>query len=104
MPGSGKKCCANGCLSSASDNFNKDLMMDHDLDKLPHFLRQVITSSPGFSKKSSTYNSSVAMAATMVCNFNQTQGFLRCGQGLQFVVMNGHVHHYMRIASSTSQN
>jgi hypothetical protein len=38
MPGSRQKCCANSCLSSASDNFNKELMMDHDLDKLPHFL------------------------------------------------------------------
>ncbi len=50
MPGSRKKCCANGCLSSASDNFDKELMMDHDLDKLPQFLRQVITSSPEFLK------------------------------------------------------
>ncbi len=53
-PGSRKKCCANGCLSSASDNFDKELMMDHDFDELPHFLRQVITSSPEFSKKSLT--------------------------------------------------
>ncbi len=52
-PGSRKKCCANGRLSSASDNFDKELMMDHDLDKLPKFLRQVITSSPDFLKKSS---------------------------------------------------
>ncbi len=36
-PGSRKKCCANGCLSSASDNFDKESMMDHDLDKLPQF-------------------------------------------------------------------
>ncbi len=34
-PGSRKKCWANGCLSSASENFDKELMMDHDLDKLP---------------------------------------------------------------------
>ncbi len=33
-PGSRKKCSANGCLSSASDNFDKESMMDHDLDKL----------------------------------------------------------------------
>ncbi len=52
MPGSRKKCCANGCLSSASDNFDEELMMDHDLDKLPQFLRHVITSSPEFLKKS----------------------------------------------------
>ncbi len=35
----------NGCLSSASDNFDKELMMDHNLDELPQFLIQVITSS-----------------------------------------------------------
>jgi hypothetical protein len=40
------------------------------------------------------------MAATVVCNYNQTQGFSRRGQGPQSVFMNGHVHHYMRIASS----
>ncbi len=104
MPGSRKKCCANGCLSSASDNFDKELMMDHDLDELPQFLRQVITSSLEFLKKSSPYNNLVAMTATVVCNYNQTHGFSRRGQGPQSVFMNGCVHHYMRIASSTSQN
>jgi hypothetical protein len=102
--GSRKKCCANSHLSSASDNFDKELMMDHELDKLPQFLRQVITLSPEFSKKSSTYNNLVAMAATMVCNYNQTHGFLWCGQGPQSVFKNGCVHHYMKIASSTLQN
>jgi hypothetical protein len=95
---------AKGHLLSASDNFDKELMMDHDLDKLPKFLRQVITSSPEFLKKSSTYNNLVAMAVTVVCNYNQTQGFSRRGQGLQSIFMNGHVHHYMRIASSNLQN
>ena len=104
MPGSRKKCRTKGCPSFASDNFDKELMMDHDLDKLPQFLRQVITLSPEFLKKSSTYNNSVAMAATMVCNYNQTHEFSRHGQGPQSVFMNGRVHHYMRIASSTSQN
>ncbi len=104
MSGSRKKCCTNGCLSSASDNFDKELMMDHDLDELPQFLRMVITSSPEFLKKSSTYNNLVAMAATVVCNYNQTHGFSWRGQGPQSVFMNGRVHHYMRIASSTLQN
>ncbi len=104
MPGSRKKCCTNGCLSSASDNFDEELMMDHDLDKLPQFLRQVITLSLEFLKKSSTYNNLVAMAATVVCNYIQTHGFSRCGQGSQSVFMNGRVHHCMRIASSTLQN
>ena len=76
-----KKCCNNDPLSSASDNFDKELMMDHDLDKLPQFLRQVITLSPEFSKKSSSYNNLVAMAATVVCNYNQTHGFSPHGQG-----------------------
>jgi hypothetical protein len=103
-PGSRKKCYANDCLSSASDNFDKELMMDHDLDELPQFLRQVITFSPEFSKKSSTYNNLVAKAATMVCNYDRTQGFSRRGQGPQSVFMSLRVHHYMRIASSTLQN
>jgi hypothetical protein len=59
--GAGKKCFANSCLSSASDNFDEELMMDHDLDKLPHFSRQVITSSLEFLKKSSTYNNLFAI-------------------------------------------
>jgi hypothetical protein len=104
MPGTRKKCCADDCLSSASDNFDKELMMINDLDKLPQFLRQVITLSPEFLKKSSTYNNLLAMAATVLCNYNQTHGFSRCGQGPQSVFMIGHVHQYMRIASSTLQN
>ncbi len=78
--------------------------MDHDLDELPQLLRQVGTLSPEFLTKSSTYNNLVTMAATMVCNYNQTHGFSRHGQGPQTVFMNGCVHHYIRIASSTSQN
>jgi hypothetical protein len=88
-PGSKKKCCASGCLSSANDIFDKELMTVHDLDKLPQFMRQVITSSQEFSKKSSTYNNLVPMAATVVCNYNQTNGFSRHGQGPQSVFMNG---------------
>jgi hypothetical protein len=45
-----------------------------------------------------------AMAATVVCNYNQTHGFSWHGQGPQSVFMNGRVHHYMIIASSTLQN
>jgi hypothetical protein len=44
------------------------------------------------------------MVATVVCNYNETAGFSRRGPGPQSVFMNGRVHHYMRIASSTSQN
>ena len=103
-PGTRKKCCVNGRLSSASDNFEEELMMGYVLDELPAFVRKVISSSTTFSQKSSTYNNLVAMAATVVCNYNETAGFSRRGPGPQSVFMNGRVHHYMRIASSTSQN
>jgi len=80
-------------------------MMGYVLDELPSFVRKVISSGNKFSQKSSTHNNLVAMAATVVCNYNQTAGFTRRGPGPQSVFMNGHVHHsYMRIASSTSQN
>ncbi len=104
MPGTRKKCCANGRLSSASNNFDKELMMDHELNQLPNFLRLLISSCCGFSQKSSTYNNLVAMAATVRCNYNNTNGYTRRGHGPQSVFMNGPVHHYMRIASSTMQN
>jgi len=79
-------------------------MMGYVLDELPVFVRKVISNSNTFSQKSSTYNNLVAMAATVVCNYNETTGFSRRGPGPQSVFMNGRVHHYMRIASSTSQN
>jgi hypothetical protein len=46
----------------------------------------------------------VAMAATVVCNYNNTNGYTWRGHGPQSVFMNGRVHHYMRISSSTTQN
>jgi hypothetical protein len=39
-----------------------------------------------------------------VCNYNNTNGYTLRGHGPQSVFMNGCVHHYMRIASSTTQN
>jgi hypothetical protein len=44
-PGTRKKCCINGHLSSASDNFDEELMMGYVLDDLPSFVRIVISSS-----------------------------------------------------------
>ncbi len=40
----------------------------------------------------------------MVHNYNDTHGFSQHGQGPQSVFVNGRVHTYMRIASSTLQN
>jgi len=43
-PGTRKKCCVNGRLSSASNNFEEELMMGYVLDELPAFVRKVISS------------------------------------------------------------
>ena len=103
-PGTRKKCCANGRLSSASDEFDEELTVEHDLSLLPNFLRRILYTNRDFTQKSSTYNNLVAMAATVVCNYRNTSGFTRRGDGPQSVFMNGRVHHYMRSASNTSQN
>ena len=84
-----KTCCANGRLSSASDNFDEKL---------------ILSSNCGFSQKSSTYNNLVAMAATAVCNYSNTSGSTKRGHGPQSVFMNGRVHHYMKASSTTLQN
>jgi len=102
--GTRKKCCANGRLSSVSGNFDKELMMKHELQQFPLFMRNIVTWSTNFSQKSSIYNNLVAMAGTVVCNYSDLNGWLRRGPGDQCVFMNGRVHHYMRIASSTAQN
>ncbi len=91
--GSRKKCCANGRLSSTSENFDKKLMMDHELDQLPNFLRLLISPYCGFSQKSSTYNNLVAMAATAVCNYNNTNGFTQRGHGLRHSAAIRPFHH-----------
>ena len=103
-PGTRKKCCANGRLSSVSEEFDEELMVEYELDQLPDFLRRILFTRIDITKKSSTYNNLVAMAATVVCNYSNTNGFTRCGEGPQSVFMNGRVHHYMRTASNTSQN
>ena len=93
-PGSRKECCLNGRLSSASDNFDEELMMEYVLDELPSFVRKIISFSNIFLQNSSVYNNFIAMAATVVCNYNETTGFSRRGPGPQSVFINGHVHHY----------
>jgi len=79
-------------------------MMGYVLDELPSFVRKVISSGNKILQKSSTYNNLVAMTATVVCNYNEIARFTRRGPGPQSVFMNGRVHPFMRIASSTSQN
>ncbi len=49
-------------------------MMEYVLVKLPSFVRKVISSGNEFLQKSSMYNNLVAMAAAVVCNYNETAG------------------------------
>jgi hypothetical protein len=102
--GTRKKCCANGRLSSLSDEFDEELTVGYDLDPFPDFMQRIVFNKNDFTLKSSTYNNLVAMAATVVCNYRNTNGFTRRGEGPQSVFMNGRIHHYMREASNTSQN
>jgi len=76
------KCCVNGRISSASDNFEEELMMGYVLDELRAFVRKVVSSSTTFLQKNL-----VAMTATVVCNYNKTAGFSRHGPGPQSVFM-----------------
>jgi hypothetical protein len=83
--GTRKKCCANGRLSSASTNFDEELIMDHCLEILPEFMIRVISSGNNYSQKSSTYNNLVMMASTVVCNYCKVNGWSRPGPGPQCV-------------------
>ncbi len=49
--GTWKKCCANGCLSSAndSDNFDEELMNEHEVDPMLLFLREIISTCTDIS-------------------------------------------------------
>ena len=67
-PGTRKKCCANGRLSSVSEEFDEELTVNYELELLPDFLRRILFTKMDFSQKSSTYNNLVAMAATDVSN------------------------------------
>jgi hypothetical protein len=99
-----KKCCANGRLSSVSCNFDGELMDEHQLKPFPLFMQKIILSCTNFSQKSSIYNNLVTMAGTAVCNYSELNGWLWRGPGDQCVFINDRVYHYMKIASSTSQN
>jgi hypothetical protein len=71
---------------------------------MPLFLREIISTCTDISRKLFIYNNLVAMAGTVVCNYSKLNGWLRRGPGDQCVFINGHVHHYMKIALGTLQN
>ena len=53
--GTRNKCCANGRLSSVSGNFDEELMMKHELEQFPLFMRNIIWWSTNFFLKSHSY-------------------------------------------------
>jgi hypothetical protein len=79
-----KKCCANGVLSSVSENFNEELMMKVGLDELPYFLKRVL-SDCSFRQDCTKYNNFFAMAATKVCNYCDDPGYTNRGPGIHSV-------------------
>ncbi len=74
-PGTGKKCCANGCMSINSDNCDSKLLTNLELREFPLSMRQAFPSSQEFCNHSSTYNNLVAIGATKVCNYSELPGF-----------------------------
>ncbi len=74
--GTRKKCCANGRLSSPSEKFDEELTVGYDLDPFPDFMQRIIFNKTDFTLKLSTYNILVAMAATVVCNYQNTNGLV----------------------------
>jgi hypothetical protein len=82
------KCCADGLLSSSSFKFDEELMMRYELDKFLAAMRKAIH-SPDFFQECTTYNNSLSMAATKVCNYCNTTVFTNWGPGSACVMLNG---------------
>ena len=98
-----KKCCANGVLSSVSENFNEELMMKVGLDELPFFLKRVL-SDGSFRQDCAKYNNLFAMAATKVCNYCDDPGYTNRGPGTHSVTLTGRIVHFIRNINSTNKN
>jgi hypothetical protein len=50
-PGTRKKCCANGRLSSVSEEFDEELTVNYELELLPDFLRRILFTKMDFYTK-----------------------------------------------------
>ena len=96
------KCCANGVLSSVSENFNEELMMKVGLDELPHFLKLVL-SDFRFRQDCTKYNNLFAMAATKVCNYCDDTGYTNRGPGTHSVHLTGRIVHFLRKINSSNK-
>jgi hypothetical protein len=103
-PGTRKKCCANGCMSINSTNFDSKLQTNLELREFPLFMRQAVSSSPEFCHHSSTYNNLVAIGATKVRNYSERPGFKNREPGPSSVHMQGKLHHFFNLANSTDNS
>ena len=90
-------------MLSAIDIFDEELMMDHDLNHMPFFLDK---SSPHILafQRSQPHTMIWLLLLQQLCATINTNDFTQQGHGPQSVFMKGHVHHYMKTASTTSQN
>ncbi len=104
MPGTRKKCCANGRMSINSNNCNSNLLTNLELRKFPLFMQQAISLIPDFCNHSSTYNNLVAIGATKVCNYSERPGFKSRGPGPFSVHFKGKLHHFFNLANSTNNS
>ena len=68
---------------------------------MPVYLLQCIPANSSFSKDCSIYNNLLAMAATKVCNYSETLGWMQRGPGSASVTLNGRVYHYFPTADSS---
>ena len=75
--------------------------VNFELDEMPVYLLQCIPANSSFSKDCSIYNNLLAMAATKVCNYSETLGWMQRGPGSASVTLNGRVYHYFPTADSS---
>jgi hypothetical protein len=104
MPGTRKKCCANGRMSINRDNCDSKLLANLELREFPLFMQQAMSLSPEFFHHSSTYNNLVAIGATKVCNYSERPGFENRGPGPCSIHLQGKLHHFFNLANSTNNS
>ena len=68
---------------------------------MPLYLLECIEAVSNFPNDCTIYNNLLAMAATKVCNYSETPGWMQRGPGRASVTLNGRVHHFFPTANSS---
>lgn len=98
--GTRSRCCAKGLLSPNSTT-NMDLLVNFELDEMPLYLLECVEAVSNFPNDCTIHNNLLAMAATKVCNYSETPGWMQRGPGRASVTLNGRVHHFFPTANSS---